>query len=75
MWIEDNLPGNSKIAVEPYSPFVDPDHYAVARLDITAIIPPQQWYRDESVDYIVMRSGAYARYFIDPDRYNNEAAS
>jgi len=75
IWIEDNLPGGAKIAVEPYSPFVDPDRYAVVRLDFSAIIHPPEWYLDEDVDYIVMSTGAYARYFIDPDRYSDEIAS
>ena len=75
IWIEDNLPEGTKIAVEPYSPFVDPDRYAVVRLDFSAIIHPLEWYRDEDVDYIVMSTGAYARYFNDPERYSDEIAS
>jgi len=75
IWIEDNLPGGVKIAVEPYSPFVDPDRYTVIRLDFSAIIHPLEWYRDKDVNYIVMSTGAYARYFADPDRYSDEIAS
>ena len=68
------MPSGAKIAVEPYSPFVDPDRYTVDRLDFSAIIHPLEWYRDKDVNYIVMSTGAYARYFADPDRYSDEIA-
>ena len=70
-WIEDSIPAGSKIAVESYSPFVDPNKYAVKGV-VQAIDYPTDWYVSNSYDYLVLSKLLYGRFFNEPTKYLKE---
>jgi 4-amino-4-deoxy-L-arabinose transferase-like glycosyltransferase len=70
-WIEQNIPSDSKIALENYSPFLDSQRYSVTYLDLLGDHGPN-WYRREGFDYIVFSSGIYERYYAEPERYKSQ---
>lgn len=68
VWIAENLPHGAKVAVESYSPFVDPALYQVQGFyQITHHAP--EWYVDEGFDYLIFSQGMFGRFFREPDRY------
>lgn len=71
VWIEDNLPPGAKIAVEAYSPFVNPQRFVVLGTPkITDF--PLTWYIDEQFDYLVFAEGMFGRFYREPQRYAEE---
>jgi len=72
-WIEANLPQGSRIALEAYSPYADPNRFqvqGVVRLSDQNL----EWYLSEDVDYLVFSQGMFARFFAEPDLYAAEIA-
>ncbi len=72
-WIETNSPEGTQIAVESYSPFVDPARYSVAYFPQLMLNSPD-WYRQQDYDLLVFSSLQFGRYYIDPDRYSEQVA-
>lgn len=73
IWIEENIPAGAKIAIQPYSPYVDPQKYDVVADD--KVMPYDiDWYRTNGVDYIIFNKGAYGRFYTEPERYAEEVA-
>lgn len=70
-WIEQNLPVGSKIALEAYTPFVDPDAFFVVPVGVMINHEPQ-WYVEQKIDYLVFGHGMYGRFYLDPERYKDE---
>ncbi len=72
-WIDANLPGGAKIAIEAYSAFVDPGRFSVTGIG-RMIDHPADWYVSNGFDYLVFGVGMYGRFFNDPQRYPLEVA-
>jgi 4-amino-4-deoxy-L-arabinose transferase-like glycosyltransferase len=72
-WIETNIPDGTRIAVESYSPFIDPARYSVAYIPQLALNSPD-WYSQQDYDLLVFSSGQFARYYANPDRYSEQVA-
>jgi len=72
-WIADNLPRGSRIAIESYSPFVDPKDFQVQGME-RAIDHEPQWFAERGFDYVVCSEGMYKRYFTDRERYSTQAS-
>jgi 4-amino-4-deoxy-L-arabinose transferase-like glycosyltransferase len=73
VWIDENLPTGAKIAVEAYSPFVDPSRFSVEGF-ISMIDHDPAWYAGNGFDYLVFSEGMYGRFFAEPDRYSSEVS-
>lgn len=72
-WIEENVPPGSRIAMESYTAFVDPDQYDL--LTVLRMIEHRPgWYERREVDYLVFGSRMYGRYFDEPERYLGQKA-
>jgi 4-amino-4-deoxy-L-arabinose transferase-like glycosyltransferase len=70
-YIDSNCPLRSKIAVESYSPFVNPQRFVVqgfGRITDHAL----EWYVAEGFDYLVFSAGMFERFYRDPLRYADE---
>lgn len=68
-WIKSNLAPTSRVAIESYAPFVDPQRYSVTAL--TQMIDQRpEWYISQGFQYLVFSEGMYGRFFADPDRYS-----
>ena len=70
-WIVENLPPGSSIALERYSPYVDPKKYHVEALWQLNKKPPE-WFKEARVDYIIASGRMYGRFFRDPVKYSTQ---
>ena len=73
LWIEAHLPHGASIAMESYSPFVDPTIWNVTTF-WSLIDHEPDWYAMNSFEYLVFAQGAYGRYYDDAERYPSEVA-
>ncbi|RMG90255.1 MAG: phospholipid carrier-dependent glycosyltransferase [Chloroflexi bacterium] len=73
VWIDDNLPPGAKIAIESYSPFVNPARFSVQGFG-RMIDHDAEWYIEQGFDYLVFSQGMYRRFYIEPERYRNEVS-
>ena len=71
-WIIDNLEPGARVAIEAYTPYLDPAVYDVTVLNNLAEYSAE-WYADQGFDYLIAGSGMYGRYVNDPQRYPDEA--
>jgi 4-amino-4-deoxy-L-arabinose transferase-like glycosyltransferase len=71
IWIDINLPPGSKVAIESYSPFVNPSKFSVQGFG-RMIDHDAEWYVEQGFDYLVFSQGMYGRFYGDPERYRNE---
>lgn len=71
IWIEQNIIVGSKIALEAYSPYVDPDKYHVYPLD-RLILHDFSWFEQQDVDFIIASAGMFQRFYNEPDRYADQ---
>lgn len=74
VWIERNLPSNATIALESYSPFVDPTHFRVVSLQRAIDLAPDA-YAAQGVEYVILSQGMFQRYFDDARTFPNEAGA
>lgn len=70
-WVSENITAGKKVALEPYSPYVDPSKYQVQAFGALIDEPPD-WYKEQGFDYLVFSAGRYDRYFLEADRYPDE---
>jgi 4-amino-4-deoxy-L-arabinose transferase-like glycosyltransferase len=70
-WINSNLPEHSRVAVESYSPYVDPARFSIFQSE-RAIDHAADWYADNGIEYVVLSQGLFGRYFTDPQRHAAE---
>ncbi len=75
VWIADNLPHESKIAIEAYAPYIDPSFFTIEdayfwREEHTSL----EWYQENNFDYWVFSEGSYGRYFTNPEKYGKYIA-
>lgn len=68
IWINQNLPRGSRIAIEAYSPFVDPKLFVVEGTGAMINHPPD-WYKKEKFDYLVFGQNMFGRYYNDKGIY------
>ena len=73
IWINRNLPPGSRIAIESYSPYVDPHRYTVQGFGWMIDETPEEFVANH-FDYLVVSQGVYRRFYLEPDRYPNEIA-
>ena len=71
VWIEQNIPKNSKLAIEAYSPYVDKNSYILFGTNKIIEHTPA-WYKANKFDYIVFSQGMYIRFFNNPDLYKTQ---
>jgi 4-amino-4-deoxy-L-arabinose transferase-like glycosyltransferase len=67
VWIADNILPGSRVALEAYAPYVDPNRYDVQSY-IVLIERTPEWYIANGVEYLVFSQGAYGRFYEDPTR-------
>lgn len=72
-WIETNIPDGTRIAIESYSPFIDPAHYSVAYFPQLTLNSPD-WYSQQDYDLLVFSSGQFARFYANPERYSEQVS-
>ncbi|WP_129629211.1 ArnT family glycosyltransferase [Candidatus Oscillochloris fontis] len=70
-WIEEHVPVGSRVALEAYAPFVNPDTFFVVPVGVMINYEPD-WYVEQKIDYLVFGHGMYGRFYLDPERYKNE---
>jgi len=68
LWIESNISRGTKIALEGYTPFVDPTRYRIVSVD-RIIRHPIEWYKRNGVRFVILGEGMFGRYFLDTMRY------
>ena len=71
IWIDHNLPQGARIAVESYSPYVDPQRFIVQGFGKLIDHAPE-WYISNGFEYIVFSQGMFSRYFNSPVQYASE---
>lgn len=72
-WVADHLAPGTKVAVESYGPFVDPESHSV--LGVVRIIDHDlRWYVENDFEYVVFSEGMYGRYYRDREDYAVEAS-
>ena len=71
-WIEENIPSGSKIAIESYSPYIDPEKYVI-EVVFRMIDHPPEWYREQGFEYLVFSQSSFNRFIKNPDRYPEQA--
>jgi len=72
-WINDNLPYGARIALESYSPFVDPSRFSVQGF-LRIIDHKPEWYIEQGFNYLVFSEGMYGRFYRESERYENEVS-
>ncbi len=72
-WIETNIPDGNRIAVESYSPFIDPARYSVAYFPQLTLNSPD-WYSEQDYHLLVFSSGQFARFYANQERYSEQVA-
>jgi 4-amino-4-deoxy-L-arabinose transferase-like glycosyltransferase len=73
IWIAQNMPPGSRVAIESYAPYVDPERFSVQGF-LRIIDHPLGWYADNGYDYLVVSEGMFGRFFLEPERYAAEVA-
>ncbi len=73
IWIDNNLPHDAKVAIESYSPFINPSQFIVQGFG-SMIEHEPEWYVEQGFDYLVCSQGMYGRFYQEPERYKNETS-
>lgn len=71
LWIDQNVPAQSRIAVEAYGPFIDPQRFVVHG-EYSLIDKSLAWYAQNGFEYVVASYGSYGRFYEDTVRYSKE---
>ncbi len=74
LWIDQNLPPYSRVAVEAYAPYVDTTRFTVEG-EYSLLDHSPEWYEQNGFEYLVCSYGAYGRYYEDPSRYPEAVTS
>ncbi|MBF6611996.1 MAG: glycosyltransferase family 39 protein [Chloroflexi bacterium] len=72
-WIARNVPSGSRIALESYSPYVDPSRFSVEGLIRLSDHPPE-WYTSNGFNYLVFSKDMYGRFYDDRARYPDQVS-
>jgi len=73
LWIAANLPKGSHIALEAYTPWVDPDVFHVKGFG-HLYDQPAKWYAENGFQYLVFGELMYDRFYREPERYASQVA-
>jgi len=74
VWIDRNLPPGSRIALEAYSPFVDPQRFSVQGVS-RIIDQTPEWYAAKGFDYVVLAENMFGRYYREPQKYARQVSA
>ena len=72
-WIEGNLPSGAHIVIESYSPWIDPERFAVKSF-YKANSESPEWYVAQGFDYLVVSQQMFHRFYEDPAQFADEIA-
>jgi hypothetical protein len=72
-WIPAHLAPGSRIAIEPYGPWVDPERYRVTGIARYGETSPRDLERKQ-IQYVILAEGSYGRYYADPGHYGGQVA-
>jgi hypothetical protein len=72
-WISRNLPPGSRIAVEAYAPYVNPQRFSAQGFNELIDHTPE-WYTANAFDYLVFSQGSYGRRYQEPDKYAKQVS-
>lgn len=73
VWIAENLPAGSHVAIESYAPWVSPERYTLEPVRRMIDHPPE-WYVQQKVDYAVVSRAMYGRFYRNRERYPDDVA-
>lgn len=73
LWLADYLPDGDRLAIEAYSPYIDPARFSVQSF-YKLIDHPPNWYVENGFDYLVFSQGMFGRFYLEPQKYGNEIA-
>ncbi|HLC06224.1 MAG TPA: phospholipid carrier-dependent glycosyltransferase [Anaerolineales bacterium] len=68
VWISQDLPPGSRLALESYSPYVDPHEFDVNGF-FRLIDHSPEWYISNQFDYLVSSQGMFKRFYDEPELY------
>ena len=71
LWVAENLPAGSRVAIESYSPYLDPRRFSVQAFG-KLIDQAPEWYAGNGFDYLIFSYGMFGRFYQQPDRYRDE---
>jgi hypothetical protein len=71
IWTAETLPDGASVAIESYSPFVDPRRFSVQGFWYMIAHNPE-WYKENGFEYLVFSQGMYGRFYLEPERYREE---
>ena len=74
LWINNNLPSRSKIAIESNTPFINPTKFYLHGISQLMVHEPN-WYKDQKFSYIIFNKSIYQRYYKEPERSRAEIAT
>ncbi len=73
-WVEENIPQGSKIALESYYPYINPDKFDVKGF-FKLIEQSPEWFTAKGFHYLIFSQGMFQRFFDEPLRYKSEVES
>jgi hypothetical protein len=72
-WIALHIPPDNRIVGESYTPSLNPEVYNVEYLE-RAINHTFEWYKGQGIDYLILSSGMYQRFYTQPEKYSQQVA-
>jgi 4-amino-4-deoxy-L-arabinose transferase-like glycosyltransferase len=72
-WMDENLTPGARVALESYSPWVDPQKSSVLGL-FKLTDHDLAWYQENGYNYLVFSQRMFYRFYAEPDRYREEIA-
>ncbi|MCU0502680.1 MAG: glycosyltransferase family 39 protein, partial [Anaerolineae bacterium] len=72
-WIESNLPAGAHVAIESYSPWIDPERFAVRSFYRVNGESPA-WYAAQGFDYLIVSQQMFHRFYADPSEFAEDIA-
>jgi 4-amino-4-deoxy-L-arabinose transferase-like glycosyltransferase len=72
-WIENNLPLGAHVAIESYSPWLDPERFAIRSFYRVNGESPE-WYAEQGFDYFIVSQNMFHRFYADPAQFADDIA-
>ncbi len=73
VWLDQNLAPGTRVAVESYAPYVDPQRFSVQGF-YKLIDNTPAWYLDNGYAVLVFSQRMFRRFYDEPDKYAAEIA-
>ena len=73
VWLDQNLAPGTRVAVESYAPYVDPQRFVVQGF-YKLIDNSPEWYIDHGYSTLVFSQRMFRRFYDEPDKYAAEIA-